>query len=541
MDSEGKPPPKPPDNLFTPSNSLTRSPPSKAAQNPDQASAASVTKPSPENNNSPNLQKASNITSPISNTSSQSHPTISPGHTMVADPLVKSKNTQNLHFKTLNDVTNTDKRQMSKQPPQDLQIKTLNDVTNTSKRQTSKPPPIIINKKTPYKMVQDLIKVTKLNCSFKNLASGDYRLEVDNVPEYQMLLSAIKGKEIAHYTFQLNENKKTCFVIKGLHPEVDIPDLTEELKLAGHEVIRIHNALHKKTQTPSNTFFVDLVWRENNNDILAIKNLQHTKISIEIPKSRNTVLICWNCQGINHTGNYCGLPARCRFCSKNHRSGDCDLPSSSAPAAFVCSLCNKEGHQVGDKDHCDSYANILKKKEEKEAKRVLPVKAPQTHGKSTLNLPPINSTATKQNTTANRESKAPLVVKPAITDTTCTRKGSQKTPALDPTPCDTALTSLALQMTECMRMMTKLMDLMSALISSTNRLYTPTVSESTRNISVAPTLDVLSPTPVDDHEKMSSQTSPTLDLTEEPESQGVSTRARKKMLKPVSQSQLAST
>ena len=189
MDSEGKPPPKPPDNLFTPSNSLSRSPPSKAAQNPDQASAASVTKPSPENNNSPNLQKASNITSPISNTSSQSHPTISPGHTMVADPLVKSKNTQNLQFKTLNDVTNTDKRQMSK-PPQDLQIKTLNDVTNISKRQMSKPPPIIINKKTPYKMVQDLIKVTKLNCSFKNLASGDYQLEVDNVPEYQMLLSA---------------------------------------------------------------------------------------------------------------------------------------------------------------------------------------------------------------------------------------------------------------------------------------------------------------------------------------------------------------
>ena len=261
--------------------------------------------------------------------------------------------------------------------------------SNVKTTESDGTPPIIINKTTKYQEVQNLIKNSKSKCAFKNLRSGDYRLQPESLDDYNLIIHLLKEKGTQHYTFQLNKDKKSSYIIRGLHPLTDVDDLTRELKTLGHDVARIQNATHKISKSPTRVFFIDLFRKPNNSDFLKLNRLQNTIVTTELPKKKDEVPRCDNCQSFFHTRNYCSLLPVCKFCALNHQSKDCKLNSTSDEINFKCALCGLN-HIAGEKGKCEALSTILKGKQKpsktqnspKEQKTDLP-------GVETIPSPPI--------------------------------------------------------------------------------------------------------------------------------------------------------
>lgn len=87
----------------------------------------------------------------------------------------------------------------------------------------------------------------------------------------------------------------------------------------GYTVRQVSNVIHKTTKDKLPMFFIDLEPAEINKDIFNLTSLLYTRVKIEEPHKRKTIVQCLNCRPYGHSRKYRAYPLRCVYCWEYHQ------------------------------------------------------------------------------------------------------------------------------------------------------------------------------------------------------------------------------
>lgn len=216
------------------------------------------------------------------------------------------------------------------------------------------PPPIFVSNIDNFiKLRTDLIDLigTK-NFSCKS-TSKNLKIETKDSDSYRKVIRYLKGKQIEHHTYQAREDRAFRIVVRNIHPSTPTSEIGIAITEIGYSVRNVSNVLHRTSRQPLPLFFVDLDPAEINNEIFHLKNLLHTKISVEEPHKRHELIQCTNCQDYGHSKTYCAHPPRCVRCIGQHLTTNCTQPKDQPP---TCTLCG--GNHTASYRGCTTHKNL---------------------------------------------------------------------------------------------------------------------------------------------------------------------------------------
>ncbi|KAL4143116.1 hypothetical protein QTP88_005482 [Uroleucon formosanum] len=153
------------------------------------------------------------------------------------------------------------------------------------------PPPIFVSNIDNFiKLRTDLIDLIGTNnCSFKS-TSKNLKIETKDSNAYRKVIRHLKEKQIEHHTYQAREDRAFRIVVRNLHPSTPTSEVGIANTEIGYSVRNVSNVLHKTSRQPLPLFLVDLDPAEINKDIFHLKNLLHTKISVEESHKRRELI-----------------------------------------------------------------------------------------------------------------------------------------------------------------------------------------------------------------------------------------------------------
>ena len=154
------------------------------------------------------------------------------------------------------------------------------------------------------------------------------------------MIRTLKEKNAKYYTFQLKTKRKFKFVIKGLHPKLNIEYIKTDVQEKGHKVSNIINLTKRGTTIPFPMFLVETGQANNNKDIYNTSIVCNTTVNIEPPRTNRKIPQCARCQRYEHTKNYCNKQARCIKCAGTHPTENC--PLDKRIDKVVCANCWKQ-------------------------------------------------------------------------------------------------------------------------------------------------------------------------------------------------------
>lgn len=216
------------------------------------------------------------------------------------------------------------------------------------------PPPIFVSNIDNFiKLRTDLINLIGTNnFSFKS-TSKNLKIETKDSDAYRKVIRYLKENQIEHHTYQAREDRAFRIVVRNLHPSTPTSEVGVAITEIGYSVRNVSNVLHKTSRQPLPLFFVDLDPAEINKDIFHLKNLLHTKISIEEPHKRRELIQCTNCQDYGHSKTYCAHPPRCVRCVGQHLTANCTQSKDQPP---TCTLCG--GNHTASYRGCSTHKNL---------------------------------------------------------------------------------------------------------------------------------------------------------------------------------------
>ena len=150
------------------------------------------------------------------------------------------------------------------------------------------------------------------------------------------MIRTLKEKNAEYYTLQPRTEIKFKFVIKGLHPKLNIEYIKTDVQEKGHKVSNIINLIKGGTILLS-MFLVEIEQANNNKDIYNTSIVCNTKVNIESPRTNREITQCARCQRYGHTKNYCNKQARCVKCAGTHPTENC--PLGKKIDKVVCANC----------------------------------------------------------------------------------------------------------------------------------------------------------------------------------------------------------
>lgn len=87
---------------------------------------------------------------------------------------------------------------------------------------------------------------------------------------------------------------------------------------------------------PQNNHFHYFLPAEINKNIFHLKNLLHTKISVEKHQKSRELIQCTNRQDYGHSKSYCAHPPRCVRCVGHHLTSACTQSKDQPPTCTLC-------------------------------------------------------------------------------------------------------------------------------------------------------------------------------------------------------------
>ena len=167
----------------------------------------------------------------------------------------------------------------------------------------------------------------------KTLSNNIVKINTHCTEGYRSLIRHLQDENIVHHTYQLTQERAYRIVIRDLHHSIPTEDIKEELRTHGHPTRNITNIRHRVSKEPLPMFFVDLEPQVNNKEIYKLEFLQNTKIRVEAPRIKNSIIQCTRCQDYGHSKTYCRKPFNCVKCGQPHNSLT-TLCGGSHPASY---------------------------------------------------------------------------------------------------------------------------------------------------------------------------------------------------------------
>jgi hypothetical protein len=116
---------------------------------------------------------------------------------------------------------------------------------------------------------------------------------------------------------------------------MDKEELLEEIRMHGHEAIRVTSVLHRVTKAPLPMFIVESKQNPYFKHIYKIEFLVRTKIIIEPPHQEREIMQCKNSHSYEHTKQYCYIRPRCIKCTEDHHTSQCNRQGKSSDIKCV--------------------------------------------------------------------------------------------------------------------------------------------------------------------------------------------------------------
>ncbi len=233
---------------------------------------------------------------------------------------------------------------------------TQDDVPTIRKKEPT-PPPIFVQGVSNYTAMTGKVSQYIDNAKFttKALANGVVKINVETVESYRKLVKEFRTKNVAFYTYQLKSERAFKVVIRHLHHSVKPEDIKLAIEEEGFQVRNVVNIRHWRTKDPLPLFFIDLEPDDKAREIYNVKYLLHTKIQIESPKPKHSIVQCMRCQQYGHSKTYCTLPPVCVRCGEEHDNRNCKKPRDDKPK---CGLCG--GEHTANYKGCPAYRKFSK-------------------------------------------------------------------------------------------------------------------------------------------------------------------------------------
>lgn len=258
-------------------------------------------------------------------------------------------------FSALENVNDKSEETSSQMNSHESQSSTGTEV-HTNQMKNAAPPPVFIHGVVNYTaMVNQITKYVREKIVTKSMTNGAVKVNVTTVEDYRSLITNLRAKNLAFYTYQLKSERSFKVVIRNLHPSVDPDEIKSELVKEGYTVRNVINIRHWKSKLPLPLFFVDLEPDLNNQEIYKLKYLLHTRINVEAPRPKPVIVQCKRCQLYGHTKTYCTLPPSCVKCAGDHTTESCTKNREDKPR---CSLCR--GEHTANYRGCPSYKRAIK-------------------------------------------------------------------------------------------------------------------------------------------------------------------------------------
>src|SRR6266550_6198344 len=213
---------------------------------------------------------------------------------------------------------------------------------------------------------------------FNTLGNGSIKIKAACVDSYRQILNLLKKMQeeagnsneedaqdlakIEYHCYKLKQDRNYCFIIRGLHPTTNLQRIKDALFQQGYRVCHIVN-LRKRIKSADGNYTykqlplhrVEIISTEHNREVLDIRELLYTKVTMEAPRKTRDIPQCVRCQQLGHTKNYCAIAQRCVKCAGSHWTKDCKKPIDVKP---TCANCG--GEHPANYNGCPVY----KKKQE---------------------------------------------------------------------------------------------------------------------------------------------------------------------------------
>ena len=145
----------------------------------------------------------------------------------------------------------------------------------------------------------------KKNYSIKQLKVDQVIVQTNTPETFRKVTKTLKEKNAGYHTYQLKADKSYKAVIRGLHPKINTNSICEELAKIGHQVRAINYITRYDTKQPLQLFLIELEPKNNNKEILEIKKVPNTIVTVEPSRHKKDIPQCIRCQIYGHTKNYC--------------------------------------------------------------------------------------------------------------------------------------------------------------------------------------------------------------------------------------------
>ncbi|GBM60596.1 hypothetical protein AVEN_183644-1 [Araneus ventricosus] len=154
------------------------------------------------------------------------------------------------------------------------------------------------------------------------LANEYIKVYPETAEEHRDMQKFCREEKIVFYVIRPLSERPFKIVMKGLHRDTDIEEITSELAIAlpEIEILKVGQLKNVRTKAPMDIFMIELKKNGHENKIFVLTHFMFLKIKIQNYRKPPGATQCWNCNMLNHSSANCGFQTRCLKCGEDHRT-----------------------------------------------------------------------------------------------------------------------------------------------------------------------------------------------------------------------------
>ena len=166
------------------------------------------------------------------------------------------------------------------------------------------------------------------------------RIYPADMEQHSHILKTLENHAYSFHTYLTADQKKKCFIIRGLTSELGYSDteIYDELVRAGFPAsafVREHLTGHMRANGGHTLFKIVVPSNFDENIFHQIRSIFGIGIKFERFLSKD-VTQCTKCQRYFHTSTACYRQPRCVKCTSNHETRHCEKPTEAEPQCVNC-------------------------------------------------------------------------------------------------------------------------------------------------------------------------------------------------------------
>lgn len=215
------------------------------------------------------------------------------------------------------------------------------------------------------------------NIISRNIKNDDYiiqhfnfkkpvKITPKNTDIRQKLIQLLQLHKYGFSSFNNKEEKKKCFVMRGILYDIDCNEIKKALVDSGAfpediDITRLTTGYQRKNPNEQHSILYRIIvpFNFDINKFKNINGIDGMRVKFEKFKS-NKVLQCKNCQRFWHSASQCFFETRCVKCNTPHKRNECPRNTNSL-LPVVC--CNCGGaHSANNIRECNYYKKNIASK-----------------------------------------------------------------------------------------------------------------------------------------------------------------------------------